>query len=296
MNLPLLAELFAVIAPVMICAAVGFGWARSPLEYPGDFVRRMVMWIGTPCLILATLDQVEIPSALLLQTGAAAVTVVAITMVVFGILLRVLGLDRAAFLPPLLFPNCGNMGLPVALFAFGDTGLALALAFYVAMTLMHFTLGMVISVGWGQISQVLRTPVVWAALIAITLQLTGVSLPRWTTNTFSLLGGITIPLMLITLGVSLASIRIHGMGHALSLSMLRLLGGALAGALVASLFSLEGVAKSVVILQSAMPAAVLNYMLALQHGRAAREVAGIVVISTLLSFITLPLLLAWLLP
>ncbi len=296
MNLPLLAELFAVIAPVMICAAVGFGWARSPLEYPGDFVRRMVMWIGTPCLILATLDQVEIPSALLLQTGAAAVTVVAITMVVFGILLRVLGLDRAAFLPPLLFPNCGNMGLPVALFAFGDTGLALALAFYVAMTLMHFTLGMVISVGWGQISQVLRTPVVWAALIAITLQLTGVSLPRWTANTFSLLGGITIPLMLITLGVSLASIRIHGMGHALSLSMLRLLGGALAGALVASLFSLEGVAKSVVILQSAMPAAVLNYMLALQHGRAAREVAGIVVISTLLSFITLPLLLAWLLP
>lgn len=296
MNLPLLAELFAVVSPVVICAAVGYGWARSPLEFPGDFVRRMVMWIGTPCLILATLDQVEIPSALLLQTGAAALTVVAITLLAFSILLPGVGLERAAYLPPLLFPNCGNMGLPVALFAFGDTGLALALAFYVAMTLMHFTVGVVISAGWGQTRQVLRTPVVWAALVAITLHLTGVALPRWTANTFSLLGGMTIPLMLITLGVSLASIRVHGMGHALYLSILRLLGGALVGWLVASLFSLEGVAKSVVILQAAMPAAVLNYMLALQHGRAAREVAGIVVISTLLSFITLPLLLAWLLP
>ncbi|MCC5887101.1 MAG: AEC family transporter [Gammaproteobacteria bacterium] len=296
MNLPLLAELFAVVSPIAICAAVGYGWARSPLEFPGDFVRRMVMWIGTPCLILATLDQVEIPSALLLQTGAAAITVVAITALAFSLLLRGIGLDRASFLPPMLFPNCGNMGLPVALFAFGDTGLALALAFYVAMTLMHFTVGVVISAGWSQISQVLRTPVVWAALLAITLHLTGISLPRWTANTFSLLGGMTIPLMLITLGVSLASIRVHGMGHALYLSILRLLGGALAGLLVASLFSLEGVAKSVVILQAAMPAAVLNYMLALQHGRAAREVASIVVISTLLSFITLPLLLAWLLP
>jgi len=296
MNGALLAELFAVIAPIVICASVGFGWARSPLDYPADFVRRMVMWIGTPSLILATLDQVEMPSALLLQTGAAALTIVAITTVTFGILLRGIGLDRAAYLPPLVFPNCGNMGLPVALFAFGDTGLALALAFFVAMTLMHFTVGLVISVGWGQISQVLRTPVVWAALMAVTLHLTGVSLPRWMGNTLSLLGGLTIPLMLITLGVSLASLRVHGMGHTLYLSMLRLLGGAMAGWLVASLFSLEGIARSVVILQAAMPAAVLNYMLALQHGRAAREVAGIVVISTLLSFISLPLLLAWLLP
>jgi len=296
MNLPLLAELFAVIAPIFICAAVGFGWARSTLDYPADFVRRVVMWIGTPSLILATLDQVEIPSAVLLQTGAAALTVVAITSLGFGLLLRGIGLDRAAYLPPLVFPNCGNMGLPVALFAFGDSGLALALAFFVAMTLMHFTVGLIIVNGFGQIRQVLRTPVVWAALIAITLHLTGVSLPRWMSNTLSLLGGMTIPLMLITLGVSLASIRVHGIGHALYLAILRLLGGALAGWLVASLFSLEGAAKSVVILQAAMPAAVLNYMLALQHGRNSREVAGIVVISTLMSFLSLPLLLAWLLP
>lgn len=296
MSLALLAELAAVIVPIVICAGVGYGWARSSVDYPAEFVGRLVMWVGTPSLIVGTLNQVSLPSSALFQTGAAALAIVAVTTLGFGLMLRVMGMDRAAFLPPLVFPNCGNMGLPMALFAFGDSGLALALAFFVAMALMHFTVGLLITHGFGQIGQILRTPVVWAALIAITLQLTEVTLPRWMGNTLSLLGGMTIPLMLITLGVSLASIRVHGIGQAFYLSLLRLLGGALAGWLVASLFGLEGVARSVVILQAAMPAAVLNYMLALQHGRATREVAGIVVISTLLSFVSLPLLLIWLLP
>lgn len=295
MNPALFAELAAVIAPVVICAAIGFGWARSAQTFPAEFVSRLVMWIGTPSLIIATLNQVELPTAVLLQTGAAALLVVAITITVFGIMLRLARMDQSTMLGPLVFPNCGNMGLPIALFAFGDAGLALALAFFVAMSLMHFTVGVVISAGWSQSGQVLRTPVVWAALIAIGLHLADLTLPRWMGNTLSLLGGITIPLMLITLGVSLASIRVHALGRALQMSLLRLLGGALAGFVVASLFSLEGVARSVVILQAAMPAAVLNYMLALQQGKDAREVAGIVVLSTLLSFITLPLLLAWLL-
>jgi len=295
MSPGLLAELAAVIAPIIICAGIGYGWALREQAYPAEFVSRLVMWIGTPSLIIATLDRVELPTAILLQTGSAAIVVVAITTAVFGILLHLARLDRAVLLGPLVFPNCGNMGLPLALFAFGETGLALALAFFVAMTLMHYTLGVVISAGWDRSRQVLRTPMVWAALIAITLQVAGLTLPRWLGNSLTLLGGTAIPLMLFTLGVSLASVRVRGLGRAALFSLLRLLGGALAGWAVAALFSLEGVARSVVILQAAMPAAVLNYMLAVQQGNDGREVAGIVVTSTLLSFVTLPLLLGWLL-
>lgn len=295
MDFGVAAQLTAVIAPIVIIAGIGYVWARSPLDYPADFVRRMVMWVGTPCLIISTLNGVALPTSVLMQTGAAAIAVVAITIIAFGSILWKAGLNRSVFLPPLVFPNCGNMGLPLALFAFGEQGLALALAFFVAMTLMHFTVGLVISAGLGQYRQVLRTPIVWAALIAIALQASGTGLPRWMDNTMSLLGGITIPMMLITLGVSLASLRVHTLGRTAVLSMLRLAGGALVGVLVAWLFSLEGIARGVVILQAAMPAAVINYMLALQHGRSARDVAGIVVISTLLSFVTVPLLLLFLL-
>lgn len=289
------AQLMAVIAPIVLSAAVGYGWARSRLDYPADFVRRVVMWVGTPCLVISTISRAEVPAVTLLMSGAASLAVVAVTLAVFAPLLAVSRMDRRVYLPPLVFPNTGNMGVPLCLFAFGDDGLALALAFFVAMTLAHFTVGLLITAGVGEYRQVLRSPIVWSAAVAVLLLVTGTGLPAWLDNTMSLLGGLTIPLMLLTLGVSLASIRVQTMGRALVMSVLRLAGGLLAGILVAWLFSLEGVARGVVILQAAMPAAVFNYMIALHQDRSPRDVAGVVVVSTLLSFLTLPLLLGWLL-
>jgi len=289
------AQLLAVIAPIVLSAGVGYAWARSPFDYPAEFVRRLVMWVGTPCLVVSTLGEAQLPTAVLMQTGAAALTVIAVTLVGCAVLLRVAGLDARVFLPPLVFANTGNMGVPLGLFAFGQTGLALALAYFVAMMLAHFTLGVLITAGLREYRQILRTPIVWAAAIAVTLKAGGTGLPLWLENTVSLLGGMSIPLMLLTLGVSLATIRVHTMGRTLVLAAVRVVGGALAGVLVAGLFSLEGAARGVVILQAAMPAAVFNYMLALQQERSPRDVAGIVVVSTLLSFVSLPVLLLWLL-
>ncbi len=289
------AQLMAVIAPIVLSAAVGYGWARSRLDYPADFVRRVVMWVGTPCLVISTISRADVPPVTLLLSGAASLTVVTVTLVAFALLLTAAGMSRRVYLPPMIFPNTGNMGVPLCLFAFGEEGLALGLAFFVAMTFAHFTLGLVITAGIREYRQVLRSPIVWSALIAVTLLMTGTSLPLWLDNTMTLLGGLTIPLMLLTLGVSLASIRVQTIGRAFVLSALRLVGGLLAGVLVAWLFSLEGVARGVVILQAAMPAAVFNYMFALQQNRSPHDVAGVVVVSTLLSFLMLPPLLIWLL-
>ena len=295
MAVALLAQLGAIVAPIFIAAGLGYGWARSGRSYEGEFVRRLVLYIGTPCLIVSTIGRAEVDTAALAVIGLACWLVLAITVSAFGLLLRAMQLDTRDFLPPMVFGNAGNMGLPLALFAFGQEGLALALGFFVANTLAHFTFGLYLTAGRVMLGEMLRTPILYAALIATLVQVFEIALPAWLDNTLDLLGGITIPLMLITLGVSLASIRVATLGRTTLLSVLRLSGGAAAGWAVATLLGLEDVARAVVILQSAMPAAVFNYLLAQQYRRSAEDVAGLIVVSTVLSFASLPLLLWWLL-
>lgn len=295
MAVALIAQLGAIVAPIFIAAGLGYGWARSGRRYEGEFVRRLVLYIGTPCLIISTIGRAEVDTAALAVIGLACWLVLVLTVSVFGLLLRAIQLDTRVFLPPMVFGNAGNMGLPLALFAFGQEGLALALGFFVANTLAHFTFGIYLTAGRVMVGEMLRTPILHAALIAAIVQVFDLSLPGWLDNTLDLLGGITIPLMLITLGVSLASIRVGTLGRTTVLAILRLTGGAAAGWLVATLLGLEDVARAVVILQAAMPAAVFNYLLAQQYRRSPEDVAGLIVISTVLSFASLPLLLWWLL-
>jgi len=186
--------------------------------------------------------------------------------------------------------------VPLSLFAFGKEGLALALVIFMVMAVVQFSLGPAIVGGGNPLKSLVRTPVVYAALASVLLLYTGFSLPLWAQNTVDLLGDVSIPLMLLSLGVSLAQLRVTGMRRALLLSLLRLGVGVAAGFAVAWLFDLKGAARGVAIIQLSMPSAVFNYMLALRYQREPNAVAGVVIVSTLLSFVLLPLLLWLVLP
>ncbi|MBL4907074.1 MAG: AEC family transporter, partial [Sneathiella sp.] len=192
--------------------------------------------------------------------------------------------------------NTGNMGLPLCFFAFGQEGLTLALAFFTVYAILQFTLGVWIASGSGSIKQLFQTPLLYAVIVAISLQASGVPVPTWITDTTELLGGITIPLMLMALGVSLASLSIKHLKLATLLSVARLTMGFGVGLALSKLFALEGVARGVLILECTMPVAVFNYLFSLRYGRSTGEIAGTILVSTLLSFLTLPLLLLFLLP
>ena len=138
----------------------------------------------------------------------------------------------------------------------------------------------------------LRTPVIYAVALALLVLLTGIRLPQWATNTTTLLGNCAVPLMLFSLGVALAGLRMDGMVRSLAMSALRLLLGFAAGWAMVTMLDLEGTIRGVVLLQSTMPVAVFNYLWALRYNNAPQEVAGMVLGSTALSFLTLPLLLA----
>ena len=288
-------ELFAVIAPILICAGLGYGWARKGIDYPVDFVTRLVMNIGAPCLILSSFNKADIDIGKMAEISIAAVVILLIMLVLGGVLIRFMHLEQGTFLPSLLFPNIGNMGLPLCLFAFGDTGLALGLTIFLVIFTLQMSMGILLVAGRGNLGGLLRQPVLWATAIAVTLVGTGASLPAWLDNTTGILGGTTIPLMLVTLGVSLAQLKVAEWKHSLLFSLIRVLGGFGLAVLVAGWFGLEGIDRGVLILQSSMPVAVFNYLLALRYEREPGEVAGMVVLSTLLAFALLPFIVSFVL-
>lgn len=287
----MLADIFPIMAPLLVCTGIGFFWARAKLPYDTNMVALLVTNIGAPSLILATLGKLEIGHAALGEMALIAVLSYAAFAAIGAVGLRLAGLSLRSFLPATMFPNVGNMGLATAYFAYGDAGLVLGMVFFMIAAVGQTTIGISIAAGTTSVRQILRLPIVYAALIAVILNLTDTTQPRWVSNTVEVLGGLTIPLMLITLGAALAQLRLAGLRRAGLISLLRLGPGLLIGIALGQAFGLDPVARGVVILQSAMPVAVMNYLFAQRYNTAPEEVAGAVLISTLISFVTLPLIL-----
>lgn len=292
----MLYDIFAIIAPVFICALIGYTWVRQGHPFETPFVSRLVMNVGAPCLIFSTFMDIELDRQAFVSMASAAF----ITMLIFGVVgfgvLKAFGLSQRAFLPGQIFPNVGNMGLPLCLLAFGDEGLALGLTYFTVNIVFGFTVGISISSGTMSFRELMRNPMFWTVIVTVSLVFAGIESPAWLYNTTNLLGGLTIPMMLIALGVSLAQFRVTSLKRSFSLSVMRLGLGFLTANIVASLMGLEGAARGVLILECSMPVAVFAYLFAMRYDRQPQEVAATVVISTLMSFLLLPALLWYVLP
>lgn len=292
--LSLIAPLLPIMLPVLLCAGLGVLWLRLDQPFDQEFVRRIVMWVAAPALLVSTLGSIDIAPAALTQVLLASLLMLAYGSLFALVFCLLLGYSPRDFAVPLIFGNFGNMGLPMCLFAFGEQGLALALGVFLATMVCHFSLGIAVLNGRAVGRALLHSPIVYAGALACVLVFGDISLPASVTNTLTILAGLAIPLMLITLGVSLGSLKFAVAGTALTLGAGRLLLGIAAGFATVWSLELEGLSRQVILLQSAMPAAVFNYLLALQYQREPATVAGMVVSSTLLSFISLPVLLLYL--
>lgn len=291
----LLLRLCEVLAPVIVAAGIGFVWARRKQPFDHAMVTGLVSWVGAPMLVFHTLATVQIEPAAVAGIGFAAVMALVIFAGLALVALRIAALPIRDYLPTLMFPNIGNMGLPVCYFAYGEQGLAFAIVVFAVISTAFFTLGVWIASRASHWSDMLRSPLLWAVAAGLSCNLNSVELPRWLENTTELLAQFAIPLMLITLGVSLASMKVADLSRALPMGVARVWGGAAVGVLVASVLGLEGAARGVVVLQCSMPAAVFAYLMAQKYERSPQQVAGVVLVSTAASFATLPFLVSWLL-
>jgi predicted permease len=203
--------------------------------------------------------------------------------------------NRRTYAAPLIFGNTGNVGLPLALFAFGETGLSYAVVVFAIMALWSFTFGIWLVAGEGSFGKVLREPMVAATLLGTLFLWQGWQTPVFLTNTLQLIGQMAIPLMLITLGVAVARLEASGIAKAFVLSALKLAVCTAIAWYVGEYFALDRIGFGVLVLQVATPVAVTSYMIAEKYGANAQEVAGLVVASTLMSAAALPVILAFVL-
>jgi predicted permease len=291
----MLLHILTIIAPVAACAAVGFIWKRTGRPYDAPFVTRLVMNVGAPFLIVSSFQRVQPDIVAVGRVALAASAVTLATAAAALVALRLMRADVRTYLPSISFQNTGNMGLPLCLFAFGEVGMTMAIVVFMWVSLANFTAGVAIASGERNLLRVARTPLVWATILSVGLSVAGVTLPAWIRNTADILGGLTIPMMLITLGVSLAGLEVRTVARSVLIASMRFGFGFAAGWMAAEVFGLDGIARGVVILQSSMPPAVFNYLIAARYERNEAEVAGVVVVGTVMSAAVVPAVLWFLL-
>ena len=284
----MLTEILSVVAPLFICAGIGFVWGRLDRPFDAEMMTGLALHLGVPCLVFSTLTRLEI-SPVAFGKMAGAYTLALVLFIVFAAALtRLLRLEARAFIPALTFRNSGNLGLPVCLFAFGEAGLAYGIGCFVIAALSGLTVGRGIYAGSTVFDALFRNPIVYAIAVSMVFMLGGIKPPAWVANTVDIVSGMAIPLMVVSLGVAISKIRVVGIGRAVVLSAVELAVGFGVGVGLAEAFGLTGVARGVLILQCAMPVAVHNYVFAQFYGRSPETVAGMVVVSTLLACLTLP--------
>ena len=291
MNLAL--TVLNITAPVFILAAVGYGWVKLGFEYRVEFVTRLAMTLSVPCLIFVALMTADIDPQALGSLSLASFTAYGLVSIVFLGIVKLRKLDTSTYLAPLVFGNTGNLGLPLAMFAFGEEGLSYAVVVFAVMAILSFTIGVWVVAGGGSPIRVIKEPVVAATFLGALFLWQGWQTPIFLTNALKLIGQMAIPIMLITLGVAIARLETNNMGRAVWLSAIKIVVSAGAAWTAARWFGLAPIPSAVLIVQLATPVAVTSYLLAKKYGHEAQPVAGLVVASTLLCVISLPLILAF---
>jgi len=284
----LIERVFLTVFPLAIIVLVGFVYARK-YETDMQTANRLNMDIFLPALIFAVMaaESFDLQTYAILSLGAL-VMVIGSGVIAIPIA-RALGLRVKTFVPPMMFNNCGNLGLPLALLAFGETGLAAMMAMFLVSNTLHFTLGSVIVSGSASLRSLIFNPMILATLIGLGWNLLQLPLPEFIRLPLRMLGDIAIPLMLIALGVRMNAVD-------LTRWRIGLYGGLLSPATslvlaipFALLFDLSAEFTAYLVLFAAMPPAVLNYLIAERYKLDTASVAAIVMIGNIVSLAVVPI-------
>ena len=285
------------ILPIFIVAAMGFA-LRKGLGVDKRALSHLSFYVLSPALVFASLVNTHINGEELIQLATFAIIMtLSMGVIAFasGKLLRLPRIDTSALILVVMLANTGNYGLTFNELRFGSDGLARALIYWVVSTMIVFTLGVfVASMGRANsresLTRLIRLPAFYAVILAIIVFTFSISIPVPIMRGIELAGSGAIPVMLIVLGMQIADIK--GLGRvwlAVPASFLRLLVAPLIAVLIARLLGLQGLSRSTAIIEASMPTAVITTIMATEFMVRPGLVTSTVVLTTLLSAITLPL-------
>ncbi|MEM7178048.1 MAG: AEC family transporter [Pseudomonadota bacterium] len=280
--------------PVLICAGIGYILAVIKAPFDNKIIGGIVARVGYPTLIISHLSTTRIEIATFLDMMLASALAIACFGVMGYAALSALRLPVRAYLTPMMHGNVGNIGLPITLLAFGSQGMAYSMGFVVVVLVSIFTVGMWIPAREFSLSSLLKSPVIYAVIIALALIATDTHLPQPIGKSFDILGGLAIPLMLLTLGHTLATLRPGTLWRAGLLTVLHLMMAVIIAAVLVQLFGFTGAERGAFVLCCLMPSSVATYLFIHQHvPESAPDVAGFILISTLATIVVLPFALSY---
>jgi predicted permease len=281
-------RVLSIILPVFLVVALGFAYARRAKPDMAS-VNRLNMNVLAPALIFSALASREFDLAANRPLLLASVGVVLGSGLLAWPLSRLLRENGRTFVPPMMFNNCGNMGLPLAALAFGSSGFSAMVALFTISNLLHFTLGVWIIDHRAKFGSLLRNPMVWATFAGFLFAAIRPPAPEWLLQALKLTGDAMIPLMLISLGVRLSAAPVANWRIGMVGGIVCPLTGIVMAALLAPALDLDRAQQSLLLLFGCLPPAVLNFMVAEQYQQEPGKVAAIVLIGNFLAVAFVPL-------
>ncbi|MGK7899566.1 MAG: AEC family transporter [Xenococcus sp. (in: cyanobacteria)] len=292
-------DLLPAILPVGLIILIGLIASRSlPLQH--QTLSQLILYVLSPALVIDSLYRNDLPTASsfsLLKGFVLTSSLLYLSIRLLSAITRFSPSLRTALVATSLFPNNGNMGLSIVSFALGTGGLARAIIYMICSSILMFCLGPAIIKGQGFISGfklIIRLPLIWAIAFGIALQLFVEEVPFQLDLGIQKVGAAAIPIALILLGMQLAYTRFElGFSELLAATIRLLIAPAIAYG-VGIFLHLTGLDLQVLVLQSAMPTAVNSLVLVTEFGGDKDFTARVIVGSTVLSFVSIPIIL-WLL-
>ena len=284
-------KLIDVLFPVFFVIGIGYYLGKKNPNINTDFITTFAGNVGTPAMIFYTITTTGVTLSVFTEYFIYALFIIGGFSLVGILFLLLLKKDFISELPPLILPNTGNMGIPICLFAYGTAGLGIASAIASVVILLHFTLGVLLAKKSFSLEILIKNMPIYGIIVSVIFLYFEWDVPGYLENTTFLLTYATIFLVLMSLGIALSRLKVVSWTHASILGAVRVIIGPIIGFGLIKFLNLNGFAAGVLLIQSCMPSAVLTYLVGSMYSekKVVDSVASVIVTSTIMSFITIPI-------
>ena len=292
MSLGIFFKLFEVIFPVFFIIGIGYWFGKKNPKFNSDIITTFAGKIGVPALLFYSLAaSTTLDFKTFFKFGSFTFLFVASFAVIGMIVLKILKRDVVLELSPLILPNTGNLGLPICLFAYGEKGFSVASSIAAVIMLLHFTVGIFIASKKFSLKPLLTSIPMYVLFISGFMLYFEIKPPAFLVNTTMLLGYSSIFLILTSLGIALSTLKTKNFNTNVVIAAVRLISGPIIAFLIIRYFELKSYEAGVLLISASMPSAILNFLLAKMYSKKihADNIASVIVTSTTLSFITIPI-------
>lgn len=292
MSFGIFFKLFEVIFPVFFIIGIGYWFGKKNPKFNSDIITTFAGKIGVPALLFYSLAaSTTLDFKTFFKFGSFTFLFVASFAIIGIIVLKILKRDVILELSPLILPNTGNLGLPICLFAYGEKGFSVASSIAAVIMLLHFTVGIFIASKKFSLKPLLNSVPMYVLFISGFMLFYEIKPPTFLVNTTMLLGYSTIFLILTSLGIALSTLKTKNFNTNIIIASTRLISGPIIAFLIIKYFGLKGYEAGVLLISASMPSAILNFLLAKMYSKKihADNIASVIVTSTTLSFVTIPI-------